>query len=329
MRPSVFSVVGGTAALLLILSAPESATDGARGNVDASSNGENATVRVQDAKQVGGDGGSSGDGSVPVEAPANFDPPPCWYVETYTPAQMKHRVEQINHQAKKTLIADAETRQNWEESFGDYHKGDKGMWWESECSDPSSDEALAWMAEHELFVWVPQREEPPEEAVDPEVLMKVALADLTVPEPTVRVNPSGRSYVGLPTWVWIERSDVAGPFSETASIPNGPSATVKASEPRVKIDPGAPGEWANVHECSGTGKPYTKGTDASAVPPCGVTYKHASTGSSDQSYDMTVTVVWQVSWSGSDGTTNEPLTDVTVSTTEEISVAEIQTKVTD
>jgi enoyl reductase len=68
------------------------------------------------------------------------------------------------------------------------------------------------------------------------------------------------------------------------------------------------------------GTPYQP-ADGNNIPPCGLTYLHATTGGSP--YPFKATLTWKISWTGSGGT----LPNGVFGTTTPMTVQEIQTAV--
>ncbi|MBV9026307.1 MAG: hypothetical protein JO362_21515 [Streptomycetaceae bacterium] len=71
------------------------------------------------------------------------------------------------------------------------------------------------------------------------------------------------------------------------------------------------------------GTPYQP-ADGNNIPPCGLTYLHATTGGSP--YPLKVTLTWKISWTGSGGASGN-LPDGTFGRTTPMTVQEIQTVV--
>jgi hypothetical protein len=54
-------------------------------------------------------------------------------------------------------------------------------------------------------VWIPGPAGGPP-AVDPEVLARQAYNQLLLPNPVIRLSPTGEQLVNLPSWMWLDRS---------------------------------------------------------------------------------------------------------------------------
>lgn len=312
----------GTACLLLALGTPAIAGVGdGKERSGASTNGDSGSVWVHQSRPTyEGDTGDGGGSDTAAQLPPDYEPPPCWYVPASQAALKRYVHRRSSYMGYHIPEA---TPEQFYKAF-DFHKDDKGQWYAIECSDPGSDAAIAWQNSHDPFRWTPQGQGPPQDAVDPQMLARMARAQMHFATPDIRVNPAERSYVGLSTWVWLAQG--APREREVTASLAGISSTLTASVDHIEIEPGT--SHAKVWSCDGDGHPYTDGADwPKDKAPCGVTYTHASTAPDDQSYDLTATLVWNLEWTSSTGSGGQ-LTDVTVSETVEIRVAEIQTKVT-
>jgi hypothetical protein len=141
----------------------------------------------------------------------------------------------------------------------------------------------------------------PGHTIDGQILADLARAALTLPGISVHTNPAAGtpSDVNLPVWVWVTYNGPRSP-ADTASVPlpggGVLSATVATSLPQVSLSVSSPAQ-AQVHsQCGAAGSPYRG--NASAIPPCGVTFLAPSTRGP---YTITVTARWTVTWSDSTG----------------------------
>ncbi len=148
----------------------------------------------------------------------------------------------------------------------------------------------------------PQRGGPatPGHPIDGSILADLARAELTLPGIRVYTNPAAGtpSDVNLPVWVWVTYTGPESP-TDTASVPlpggGTLSATVTTSAPRVSLSVSSPGQAQVYNQCGATGSQYRG--NASAAPPCGVTFLAPSTGGP---YTITVTARWTVWWTATD-----------------------------
>ena len=58
-------------------------------------------------------------------------------------------------------------------------------------------------------------------------------------------------------------------------------------------------------------------------PPCGVTYLRSTTAG--ESYELTATITWSVSWTGTGNPDPQGVPDAVLETTHDITVEEVQT----
>lgn len=132
---------------------------------------------------------------------------------------------------------------------------------------------------------------------DPAVLAQQAVAELGLAGPNIRLSPpvGSRQVVGLPTWMWT----TVGPgtwtaHSATAAVP-GESVTATATA--VSID-WSMGDGHTV-TCRSPGTPYAASYGPNAdSPTCGYTYSLPSSTSAGDTFPVTGTTTWQVTWAG-------------------------------
>ncbi|MEP7112304.1 MAG: hypothetical protein ABI862_03475, partial [Ilumatobacteraceae bacterium] len=141
-----------------------------------------------------------------------------------------------------------------------------------------------------------------------------------VPDPQVAFSPPvDKMIVNFETWLGITPSP---PITATAEIP-GLSATVTAEATGV--------EWTTGSHVAGdttTINCQPWGSTESAQNGCSWTPAYPSvskvTGTTDQRYHGTVTIVWQVTWEATNGDSGA-LGDLRTTTPIEMTVQEIQT----
>ncbi len=166
-----------------------------------------------------------------------------------------------------------------------------GAWYSVTCDD------IATGAQVTQTVWLtnPAAVVPP---VDPRVLAVQAENSMQLPAPTVLLNPSGSSVVGLATWLWVDPqlwhnysvTATAGPVSATATAQpigvtwtTGDGWTETCGGPGVAYNPALPSAWQQTY--------------------CSHTYARTSIGQPSPDGDpdhgqfaLVATVEWAVTW---------------------------------
>ncbi|WP_207755919.1 hypothetical protein [Nonomuraea cypriaca] len=243
---------------------------------------------------------------------------PCWH-EPFMNAEdmLKFQTDPRTH--AKRILADEESFLAHTQQFRD-KKDQEGFWWTPNY-DAADPEGSACYGELEQFVFVPPNTTPPS-GITLEQLAEIARASMTVPEHTIKLNPDAKSFVNLPTWVWLE--GIGEPRrTVTAEIPGFMSVTVVATLQSIKIDPGTTEERAETHQegCGVGGKPYTKGGTFA----CGVRYLRSSIDQPGEKYTLGVSTVWPVEVV--DNVVPVEFPPVEVETTRDVEVGEIQSNV--
>jgi len=160
----------------------------------------------------------------------------------------------------------------------------------------------------------------------PQALAAQALSQAQVAEPDVATwPPSGHGEVNFPTWVhvrsaWapVSATATAGPMSVTVTAT--PTETVVSSADSQ--DGGATFQTIRV-TCPGAGAAYDSSRPYSAQhSDCSLTWSWPSAHYGSGSYPLTVSVVYQVAWSGTGG--GGALPAITRTTTVAYSVGEIE-----
>ncbi|WP_043620884.1 hypothetical protein [Nonomuraea candida] len=247
-------------------------------------------------------------------------PSPCWYEPGPTPEEMLRQRDSGRDAANRARI-DEEGHQAFIQQFRD-KLGEDGRWWLPALNEADPNGVACW-TNLEQFIFVPNGTTPPA-GITIAQLAQIARAALTVPEPAVKLNPDAKSYVNLPTWVWLE--GIGTPRrSVTAELPGVMSVTVVATLDRVEIDPGTTPDRAKVTDsgCGTTGRPYTKSGEFA----CGVQYLRSSIDQPREKYTLGVTTVWQVDAQGQGQEVTVEFAPVQLETTRDVPVGEIQSNV--
>ncbi|WP_405144794.1 hypothetical protein OG589_43295 [Sphaerisporangium sp. NBC_01403] len=243
---------------------------------------------------------------------------PCWYEPGDKADDMLNRQQNIREDWFHTHPTG--TAEDFDQFLKQYKDkvGQNGRWW-APAYNAADPDGLACATGLPGAVWVPQGATPPG-GITLQELYDLARAALTVPEPKIELSPNVKSYVNLPTWVWLTGIG-ATTRSVTAEIPGVMSATVTATLARVKIDPGTTADRAEVKDaCGPTGHPYVKGGTFT----CGVRYLRASADQARKTYTLTVTTEWPVTAGGAGGFAFQPVQATAV---RDVPVGEVQTTV--
>ena len=182
------------------------------------------------------------------------------------------------------------------------------------------------------LLWVPEPEPGGEGDVDGIFAAReLARARLQPAAPVPNVSPA-EAVVNFPTWLWIDEG-----YWESAvaseSTPGGASVTVEARPVRAVWD-----MFEGERVCEGPGVAWSQeAQDAYEAQPadarghgnpaCTFEFVHSSTTQPDGVYPVSVTVVWEFSWS-LNGVDQGPIGTVEVSDDWELVVGEIQTLIT-
>jgi hypothetical protein len=196
-----------------------------------------------------------------------------------------------------------------------------GHYYDVRCSDGSLS----------LAVYVP----PSAPNVPPEVVVAGSLAEeasnrLPLPSPGARHNPSSDALVGLATWWWVDEQTWAPLQQRTQAGPVW--AQVTARPVRSVWDAG---DGSQPVVCGGPGRAYDPNRPArEQSSDCTHTYPRSSAeqpqsgpDQNDRFFTVTVTVYWQISWTGSGGS-GGALPEIARTTSFPLRVVERQTVVT-
>ncbi|MEU2514510.1 ATP/GTP-binding protein [Streptomyces syringium] len=108
--------------------------------------------------------------------------------------------------------------------------------------------------------------------------------------------PGSKGLIGMPVWMWVERSATTwGPQSATAAA-GGLSVTATAKVTGIGWNMGD-GHTVN---CTSPGTPYSPGFGKKDSPDCGYRYTKVPAGGE---YSITATTTWVVTWTATNGET--------------------------
>ncbi|MGP3968134.1 hypothetical protein [Streptomyces sp. 6N223] len=270
---------------------------------------------------------------------SDWEPPACWF-EARTASETRDYVDNMlasYAQMPPEDVGDLRSELAAHFITGDPYENynldieDEGAFWFGVPNPNRLDDRDAFACSEDLAEWVENGEQPEEEpAISPEVLAEAAYEWLPLPETEVSMSPDAdvAQTVNLPTWIWQDTGDI-GEVSATARLDRlDMEATTVATPSALTIDPGTedavtfPGDGTCEISANGTiGEPYEEGR-GDEDPPCGVTYLRAT--GDGESYELTATITWSVSWTGTGQPEPQELPDAVLETTHELTVEEVQ-----
>lgn len=316
------------------------------GSTDGQLTAEASSTEIVISGDTGGGGGS-------LEAiDSDWSPPVCWYEPWMTAEEFSDWVETMaaeDGRADRALNINSPAvaftdiyRDNKPDDWA-YNTGSKyayvgyenynldanedGLWWRP-VVNPNAEDDLTYGTDcpEPIFWGDPVEESEVEGAVTDEILAEYAYEEISIPETEIEMSPADDDQVvNLSTWIWMEESSLE-PRTVRAELPvNGLWAETTAEPVSLRIDPGT--EDAEVFPSSGEcaisedgriGEPWDA-NDEGEDPPCGVTYLRSGT------YELTVSLTWEVSWTGSQTEGRNSLPSGTFETTHTVVVEEVQT----
>lgn len=132
-----------------------------------------------------------------------------------------------------------------------------------------------------------------------DVLAQEAVRLLRLPRPGMQMSVQDRAYVGVPLWLWVAGGPPnVGPLRATATA----GAAQVTATARLARTVWVMGPADAVVTCPGAGTPWSGGSGGS--PDCGYTYTQRSLPERTAgrgAWPVTVTSVWQVTWTGVEG----------------------------
>lgn len=176
------------------------------------------------------------------------------------------------------------------------------------------------------FVILPPRQAgrgaPPDPLPTPGELAQEAVQQTPLPLPTAEMSPAPpiRQLVNLPVFLWIDSAQWV-PQTASASA-GGVTSTVTATPSRVVWDMGD-GESVT---CDAPGTPYVPGVADDLQPSdCQHTYRRSSARAANETFTVTTTMEWGVTWVAVGAPGGGNLGTARRSSTTAVQVAEIQT----
>jgi hypothetical protein len=163
-------------------------------------------------------------------------------------------------------------------------------------------------------------------AIRPVNLLQTAMASLVLPtlSPATAPPRGTDGLVGLPEWFWVPRS-AWQPVS--AHVSAGPVwLTATAAPAGLTISPGG---GLPSFSCAGHGTPYDPRLPAGAQhSACSYIYAQPSITQPGGKYQASVTVIWKITWAGSDGSAGVVTNGMTVTVPVAIPIAQSEALVT-
>ena len=177
-----------------------------------------------------------------------------------------------------------------------------GTWWQLPVDPAASKAAQRQCFTLPLFFFTTPGQAPPTPPVPLRTLAAYAYNHMAIPAPTLTVNPAGRGYVNLATYVWGRTV----PVSATTGRPGAYEVTATLGGETVSVwaQPAASGAFSAA--ANGPGTPYSAcGPDGSheraghapasagagTPPDCGVLWQAPVSGAS-----VSATVTWSATW---------------------------------
>ncbi|MGW1216247.1 hypothetical protein ACWD5F_42110 [Streptomyces sp. NPDC002499] len=331
VRPALRTIAATSLLVALGAGSPAYAGDGSWGEGGGSSQPDHpksdpgadsgngtigAHIRISQKKT-----GSSSSTTTATSSNADWKPPVCWYEPMYSPEEYEEFMKTAYKGAQEPAASYAKERAD-----EDYHKGDKGLWWQVKFRDDNFTEACPVTTDN-WELWVPPAQPRPEpNQLTPQILSELAYNSTKLPTPPVELSPrADRLIVNLGTRVKLE-NDFDRVWT-TASIDYKGvqmAATTVATPVALKVEAGTAD--ADPQSCTydlvKAKNGYTvDSTDAG----CNITYRRSS---GSETYPFKASITWKVTWTDSadpDGAPQQPALPDGLSTYEQdVAVKEIQ-----
>lgn len=168
-----------------------------------------------------------------------------------------------------------------------------------------------------LAFWAADQPPP---GVPPEVLAQRAVDQMLLKAPAIGITPKpgGKGVVGMPVYLWTEKSpETYGPNTASASA-GGITVTATAKVSRIVWQMGD----GKTVTCTTAGTPYKAAYGKKPSPDCGHRYEAPSSTTDTGTYHVAATSTWTIGWEATSGQTGQ-LTEVRDSAVD-ITVAEVQ-----
>ena len=178
-----------------------------------------------------------------------------------------------------------------------------GTWYQLPVNPAASQAAQNACRTLPLFAYAPQGQLPPAPPVPPQTLAEYAYNHMTIPAPTLTINPAAKGYVNLATYLWA----MTRPQSVITNRPNAYEVTATLGNETVSVWAQLAGQGALTVGVTGPGTAYSAGcratgsryrvgyvpasSGAGTPPDCGILWQGPTAGAS-----VSATTRWAVTW---------------------------------
>jgi hypothetical protein len=130
---------------------------------------------------------------------------------------------------------------------------------------------------------------PPAPTVTTADMVQTAMASMTMPKPKLFTSPRGRTYVGVQTFFWLDRTQWQQ--QTTTAQAGGQTVTATATPTAVQWNLGE-----TTLTCQGPGTPYDPAGPQTQTSDCSHRYERSSAGQPGRKYRISATISWSVAW---------------------------------
>ncbi|MFJ5804079.1 ATP/GTP-binding protein [Streptomyces decoyicus] len=117
---------------------------------------------------------------------------------------------------------------------------------------------------------------------------------LTGPDIGIVPKPGGKGLVGLPVWMWTDKTAEAYGPNKASATAGAVTVTATAKVSQIVWDMGD----GHKVTCTTAGTPYKSSYGKKSSPDCGYRYSHSSKDQEGQKYPVTATSTWTIDWNG-------------------------------
>ncbi|MEU9485934.1 ATP/GTP-binding protein [Streptomyces decoyicus] len=137
---------------------------------------------------------------------------------------------------------------------------------------------------------------PPARAVDPAVLAQEAVDKMKLTGPDIGIvpKPGGKGLVGLPVWMWTDKTAEAYGPNKASATAGAVTVTATAKVSQIVWDMGD----GHKVTCTTAGTPYKSSYGKKSSPDCGYRYSRSSKDQEGHKYPVTATSTWAIDWRG-------------------------------